>query len=137
MKISDKYLPILIFSTLAFGVILGSLLDFPNSTNGLLTNSPKNKLNKLIDFINNEYVDDVNTDSIVDLTVTGILDKLDPHSVYINKKDFQQVSQSMKGDFVGIGVNFYMFRDTLAVISPIENGPSAKVGIQAGDRILY
>jgi len=137
MKISNKYLPILFFSTLAFGVILGAMLNFPNSGNGFLTNNPKNKLNKLVDFINNEYVDNVNSDSIVDLTVTGILDKLDPHSVYINKSEMREVSQSMKGDFVGIGINFYMFNDTLAVINPIKNGPSDKAGLQAGDRILY
>jgi len=66
-----------------------------------------------------------------------ILDKLDPHSVYIAKNEFEQVSQSMKGDFVGIGVNFYMYNDTVAVIKPVEGGPSEKAGIKSGDRILF
>src|SRR5204862_7112480 len=129
-KISGKYLPVLVFSALALGVVLGAMLNFPGSGNGFLINGPKNKLNRLVDFIDNEYIDNVNADSIVDLTVTGILDKLDPHSVYINKAEMGQVSQSMKGDFVGIGVNFYMFNDTVAIINPIERGPSEKAGIK-------
>lgn len=90
-----------------------------------------------MDFIDSEYVDDVNTDSIVDLTVNSILEKLDPHSVYIDKGEMEQVAQSMRGDFVGIGVNFYMYKDSVAVIKPIPGGPSDKAGIKAGDRILY
>jgi carboxyl-terminal processing protease len=65
------------------------------------------------------------------------LSHLDPHSVYISPSEQTQVAESMKGDFVGIGVNFYMYKDSVAIIRPIENGPSAKAGIQAGDRILY
>jgi carboxyl-terminal processing protease len=69
--------------------------------------------------------------------VTNILAKLDPHSVYIPSNEHTSVAQSMKGDFVGIGVNFYIYRDTVAVIKPLENGPSDRAGIKAGDRILY
>ena len=137
MKIDNKYLPILIGVTLALGVILGSALNFPSQNQFLAKNNSKNKLNKLIDFINNEYVDDVNTDSIVNLTVDNILAKLDPHSVYIPPSEQAEVVESMKGDFVGIGVNFYMYNDSVAIIKPVENGPSAKAGIKAGDRILY
>ena len=90
-----------------------------------------------MDFIESEYIDDVDTDSIVDLTVNSILEKLDPHSVYIAKNDMDEVAQSMKGDFVGIGVNFYMYKDSVAVIKPIPGGPSDKAGIKPGDRILF
>jgi carboxyl-terminal processing protease len=137
MKIHNKYLPILIGVTLALGVVLGSALNFTSENQFLAKNSSKNKLNKLIDFINNEYVDNVNTDSIVNLTVDNILAKLDPHSVYIPPSEQAEVVESMKGDFVGIGVNFYMYNDSVAIIKPVENGPSAKAGIKAGDRILY
>ena len=99
--------------------------------------SGKLKLNKLLDFIYTEYVYKINTDSIVDLTVSGILENLDPHSVYIPKEKLTAVNESMEGNFVGIGVNFYMYKDTLTVIKPIPNGPSAKAGIQSGDRILF
>ena len=134
---NNIYFPIIIFFTLAFGIWLGGLLDFPNESPLLSKDNAKNKLYKIIDFIDDEYVDKVNTDSIVDLTVTDILAKLDPHSVYIPPSEQASVAESMKGGFVGIGVNFYMFKDTVAVIKPLENGPSEKAGIKAGDRLLY
>ena len=138
MKLNKIYLPILIATALALGVILGGMLNFPvQQGGGMAMGGNKNKLNKLIEFIDNEYVDDVNTDSIVDLTVTSILEKLDPHSVYIDKNEMEEVAQSMKGDFVGIGVNFYMYKDSVAIIKPIPGGPSEKAGLKAGDRILY
>ncbi|WP_116790440.1 S41 family peptidase [Flavobacterium psychrotrophum] len=139
MKINKIYLPIVLALTLALGLIMGSLLNFPAQQSGFMVSntSGKGKLNKLMDFIENEYVDNVNADSIVDLTVNSILEKLDPHSVYIDKNEMEEVAQSMKGDFVGIGVNFYMYKDSVAVIKPIPGGPSEKAGIKAGDRILF
>src|ERR1044071_531934 len=137
MKINKVYLPILLSAVLAIGLLLGSFLNFPAEQRGLISSSNKSKLNKLIDFIESEYIDDVDTDSIVDLTVNSILEKLDPHSVYIAKSDMEEVAESMKGDFVGIGVNFYMYKDSIAVIKPLAGGPSEKAGIKPGDRILY
>ncbi|MFV8268733.1 S41 family peptidase [Flavobacterium sp. GT2N3] len=137
MNYNAKYLPIIVFATLALGVVLGGMLNFPNAVDFSDRNNSRSKLNKLIDFIDNEYVDDINTDSIVNITVDNILAQLDPHSVYIPASDQQAVVESMKGNFVGIGVNFYMYNDSVAVIKPVENGPSAKAGIKAGDRILY
>ena len=137
MKISKKYWPLFLFSAIAVGIIIGSKLTFFSNDSDFASNSYRGKLNRLIDFIEREYVDEVDTDSIVDLTVNGILEKLDPHSVYITKGEFNQVAESMRGDFVGIGVNFYMYNDSVAVIKPLPGGPSEKAGIQAGDRILY
>lgn len=127
----------MVFGSFAIGIFLGTLLNFPIETNHFSNNNHKNKLNKLLNFIDNEYVDKVNTDSIVDLAVSNILDKLDPHSVYIPPSDMQQVTQSMQGDFVGVGINYYMLNDTATVIMPVADGPSAKAGLQTGDRILY
>lgn len=137
MKINKVYVPLLISILLAIGFVLGSVLHTPFGKGFFYRNTPKTKLHKLIDFIEREYVDSLDTDSIVDLTVTEILAKLDPHSVYIPKNDLEAVSQSMRGDFVGIGVNFYMYNDTVSVIKPIADGPSEKAGIKAGDRLLY
>jgi carboxyl-terminal processing protease len=137
MKINKVYVPLLISILLAIGFVLGSVLHTSSGKGFFSRNSQTTKLHKLIDFIEREYVDSLDTDSIVDLTVTEILAKLDPHSVYIPKNDLEAVSQSMRGDFVGIGVNFYMYNDTVSVINPIANGPSEKAGIKAGDRILY
>ena len=135
---SKKYLPLIIGAACAFGVFIGSSLDFSDSSEGLFTtNAKKEKLNRLIDYIDYEYVDEVNTDSIVDVTVNSILEDLDPHSTYIPKQKYDALAENMKGDFVGIGISFYTLNDTIAVIKPLANGPSEKAGIKAGDRILY
>lgn len=121
----------------AVGIFIGGKLNFVNSSDELFSaNNKKDKLNRLIDYIEYDYVDDINIDSIVDVTVNGILENLDPHSVYIPKEDMERVAEEMKGDFVGIGVSFYTYKDTIAVIRAIENGPSEKAGIKGGDRIL-
>jgi carboxyl-terminal processing protease len=137
MKYETKYLPILIGGIFALGVFIGSLSNVSQTHGFLVKKNTKEKLDKLIDFIDSEYVDDVNTDSIVNLTVDNILAHLDPHSVYIPPSEQAGIAETMKGDFVGIGINFYMYNDSVAVINPVKNGPSAKAGIKAGDRILY
>ena len=137
MKKSYYILPTLLALALAIGIFVGGKLHFNDTPEKLFTtNSKKDKLNRLIDYIDYEYVDDINTDSIVDVTVNNILDKLDPHSVYIPKSEMKRVAENMKGDFVGIGVTFYMYRDTITVIRAVPGGPSAKKGILPGDRIL-
>ncbi len=137
MSNNKKYLPLILGVAIAAGIFIGGKLNFSDSPDRLFsTNSKKDKLNRLIDYIDYDYVDDINTDSIVDVTVNGILENLDPHSVYIPKEDMQRVSENMKGDFIGIGVSFYPFRDSIAVIRAIEGGPSEKAGIKGGDRIL-
>jgi len=137
MQIQKKYLPLIISVAVAIGIFIGGKLSFTDKSDRLFTsNSKKDKLNRLIDYIEYEYVDDVNTDSIVDVTVNSILDNLDPHSTYIPKKDLQKVTENMKGDFVGIGVSFYTYKDTVTVIRALEGGPSKKAGIIGGDRIV-
>ncbi|SHG76984.1 S41 family peptidase [Flagellimonas flava] len=138
MKKKYQYIvPTLLAFVLAVGIFIGGKLHFDDSPEKLFsTNSKKDKLNRLIDYIDYEYVDDIDTDSIVDVTVNNILGKLDPHSVYIPRSEMEEVSENMKGDFVGIGISFYMYRDTITVIRTIKNGPSHKSGIKAGDRIL-
>ncbi|MEH6405674.1 MAG: S41 family peptidase [Leeuwenhoekiella sp.] len=132
-----KYLPLFLGTAIAIGIFVGSQLNFSNTPKVLLGgNAKKEKLNRLIDYIDYEYVDPINTDSIVDVTVNGILENLDPHSVYIPPNELKQVAESMKGDFVGIGVTFYTLKDSIAVIQAIEGGPSAKAGIKGGDRIV-
>jgi carboxyl-terminal processing protease len=138
LKIKKTYWPLVLFSALAFGVWVGGLITNYTHTGSTGTGaSPKSKIHKLIEFIEREYVDEINTDSIVDVTVSEILERLDPHSVYISQTEFNQVAESMRGDFVGIGVNFYMYKDTVAVIKPVLGGPSEKAGIRSGDRILF
>lgn len=136
MKSKDNYLPILLFACIAMGIIIGGMINFPKKTLSK-NNAHKVKIERLIDFINEEYVDEVNSDSIVDMTLSSILSNLDPHSIYLPPSEQSSESEIMKGDFVGVGINFYMYNDTVAVVKPIENGPAEKAGILSGDRILY
>ncbi|MFL1894211.1 S41 family peptidase [Aquimarina sp. 2-A2] len=137
MGTSKKYIPFWIGLAMGAGVFLGSKLNFQDQSDTLFSsNVKKEKLNRLIDYIDYEYVDEINTDSIVDVTVNRILENLDPHSVYISPEELEGVTESMQGDFIGIGVSYYPYRDTISVINTIKGGPSEKSGIKAGDRIL-
>lgn len=129
--------PLLVAVSLAVGVVVGGYLGGKGTPFSVKENSGRIKLNKLIDLIEHEYVDNVNTDSIIDRTVNNILSQLDPHSTYISRSEFEDVQNAMKGSFVGIGINYYVLNDTLAVVKPLWGGPSAEAGIKSGDRILY
>lgn len=138
MSFKKKYIPLAIGIAVSLGILIGSKLNFQDSSEKIFaTNSKKDKLNRLIDYIDYEYVDEVNTDSIVDVTVNGILNNLDPHSVYIPREDYEDEENDMRGNFVGIGISFYTYKDSIAVIRAIKGGPSEEVGITGGDRILY
>ncbi|MGK0386397.1 MAG: carboxyl-terminal processing protease [Patiriisocius sp.] len=138
MSVKKKYIPLLIGVAVAAGIFLGSKLNFNDTSDKIFaTNSKKDKLNRLIDYIDFEYVDQVNTDSIVDVTVNSILENLDPHSVYIPVDQYEDSANDMRGNFTGIGVSFYVHQDSIAVIRTIKGGPAEKAGIIAGDRILY
>ena len=137
MNLSNKYVPLLFGFAMVVGIFFGALLNFDTSEKIFASNSKKDKLNRLIDYIDYEYVDKVNTDSIVDITVNGILENLDPHSVYIPANLYQESADDMRGNFVGIGIRFYVYKDTIAVIKTIPDGPAEQAGILAGDRLLY
>jgi len=129
--------PLLTAGSLAAGIVLGGYFTKNGTPFSVKEDYGRLKLNKLIDLIEQEYVDNVNTDSIIDMTVNNILSQLDPHSTYISKSEFDEVQNVMKGSFVGIGINYYVLNDTLAVVKPLPGGPSDKAGLKAGDRILY
>ncbi len=98
--------------------------------------SPLRKLNIAEISINNLYVDSVDEDKLVADAIRGMLDKLDPHSSYMTPKEVKEANEPLSGNFEGIGVQFNIIEDTLLVIQPVTNGPSEKVGIIAGDRIV-
>ncbi|HRP60541.1 MAG TPA: PDZ domain-containing protein, partial [Vicingus sp.] len=95
-----------------------------------------NKLNEILSFIKDMYVDTVNTTELTENSIASILASLDPHSYYIPAKEFNDMNDPLEGNFQGIGVEFRIVEDTVMVISVIANGPSEKVGIEAGDRIV-
>jgi carboxyl-terminal processing protease len=94
------------------------------------------KLGKTLALLEAIYVDSVNIDSITEQMIITALRNLDPHSVYIPAKDVKEENEPLQGTFEGIGIQFNVLNDTIIIISPIPGGPSEKVGIQAGDRIV-
>lgn len=83
------------------------------------------------------YVDTINKTKIVEDAITGMLNKLDPHSVYISADEVERMNEPLEGNFEGIGIQFNILQDTLIVVNPIPGGPSEEVGVKAGDRIIY
>lgn len=100
------------------------------------SDSPLRKLQIAEMAINNLYVDSVNEPKLVEDAIRGMLEKLDPHSIYSDANEVKSMNESLQGNFDGIGVQFNMVDDTLLVIQPVSGGPSEKVGIMAGDRIV-
>jgi carboxyl-terminal processing protease len=131
-------LPLYFAFAIVLGILIGSFFNGGSSSNALFAKKSPNeaKIKRLMDYIQRDYVDSVNTDKILDGAITQILGKLDPHSRYIPKERLQAVTENMQGNFVGIGVQFRMIKDSITVIQPIKDGPSIKAGIKAGDRIL-
>ena len=132
------YIPLFLALAVALGIFIGSTLNYPKKNTVMLFNrNPQEaKIKKLIDYIQYDYVDKIDTDSLLDGTIRQILGKLDPHSVYIPASDHDDIAERMNGEFVGIGVQFRMHEDSITVISVIQDGPSDRAGLKAGDRIL-
>ena len=137
MKKTTIIIPLIIAFSVAGGIIIGNLLknNSNNSFSGLGYHKP-NKIATIIDLIENGYVDSINTRSIIEQTIPEILKNLDPHTTYIPARDMQEVREEMQGNFSGIGVQFSVQEDTVRVIEVISGGPSSKVGILPGDRIV-
>ncbi len=95
------------------------------------------KFEKLLDYIHNMYVDSVNTESLTEDAFVGMLEELDPHSIYIPRKEVQEMNAPLKGSFTGVGIRFQILKDTLMVVQAIPGGPSEKAGIRAGDKFIY
>ena len=129
-------IPFFIGIAIALGILIGSTFNYKNKSVLFSSNSNEIKIKKLINYIQYDYVDKVNTDSLLDAAITNMLVKLDPHSVYIPKEELQRVTENMQGKFVGIGVSFLMHEDSVVVTSVIKDGPSEKAGLEDGDRII-
>ncbi|MDR0712219.1 MAG: S41 family peptidase [Prevotellaceae bacterium] len=94
------------------------------------------KFGRFIYYLSSSYVDTVNVDNLTEKAIIDVLSALDPHSSYTSAKDAKATTESLLGNFDGIGIEFNMFNDTLLVVSPVAGGPAQKVGIVAGDRIV-
>lgn len=132
---NNPYLPLwfalILIAGIVIGIVLasrtGQLLPFKNSGD---------KLNQVIQYVENKYVDTLSRRVLEEKAINGLLEKLDPHSVYITAEEFHEANDPLLGSFEGIGVQFRIENDTVTVINPVAGGPSEKLGIRAGDRIV-
>ena len=131
------FVPLLLAITLATGIFIGNSLkkNAQITTAGLNFNTT-NKINTIIQLVEHGYVDSVNTHEIIEKTIPSLFKDLDPHSTYIPAKIMKDEKEKMQGNFSGIGVQFSIQEDTVRVIEVISGGPSSKVGLLAGDRIV-
>lgn len=135
----NKFLMPIIYSViLVIGIFLGIHLT---KSNGIASVSQRNDnlscINNVFSLIDKEYVDTINIKDLQVKAITHVLESMDPHSEYIKPEVLDEVNENLYGSFHGIGVSFRIEKDTITIINTIKGGPSEKVGIMAGDRIVY
>ncbi|MCI7009170.1 MAG: S41 family peptidase [Parabacteroides sp.] len=129
------WLPVIIAASIALGIFIGN--HYLSITQGKRRNYMSgNKINAILDMIDEQYVDTVNMRDLVESTIPKIFGELDPHSVYIPAEEASAVNEELEGSFSGIGVTFNMQTDTILVISVINGGPAEKAGLLPFDRII-
>lgn len=132
MKKTATWVPLITAVAFIAGVLASDLL---RGGHGAGTATQK-KFQTILNLIRNDYVDEVNLDSLLENSIPGLLENLDPHSAYIPAADLQSVNEELDGSFCGIGVQFMINNDTITVIEVVSGGPSEKIGMKAGDRIV-
>ena len=125
-----SWVPIAIAASLVVGIWLGLLFS------GQKAGEYDRKLNNILNLVSNEYVDDIEVDSLIELSIPEILSNLDPHSYYLSAKELQMAEDDLNGSFSGIGISFQLDDDTVYVIEVIPGGPSEKAGLVAGAKII-
>lgn len=128
-------LPIIIFSTLAAGILIGATMANPSSNKDTVLEGIT-RIKEILLQVDQNYVEEVDPDKLVNSAINGIVKELDPHTSYIPAKDLEMVSADLKGNFEGIGIEFNIFNDTLYVVAPLSGGPSETAGLQSGDKII-
>ncbi|MCG8378097.1 MAG: S41 family peptidase [Proteobacteria bacterium] len=128
-------LPLFIGAAMALGIFIGAQMANSGGEKPELFKSIY-KLRQVISYIEKDYVDEVDTEKLVDGMIEDMLVKLDPHSVYISKEELELSQSELRGNFEGIGIQFSIIKDTINVIAALSGGPSEKLGIRSGDRIV-
>jgi carboxyl-terminal processing protease len=138
-KNKNIWYPFLFAVILALGVLIGMKLTEPTSNHKSLFSfrtGQVNKINDVINYVNQEYVDTVNQKKFTENTIEDMLHQLDPHSAYIPADEVEAMNEPLEGNFEGVGIEFHIQEDTIMVVSPLSGGPSDELGIQSGDRIV-
>lgn len=138
-KKSFVYLPLIFALLLAGGIWLGMQFTGNSSTHQVLRMSGhgNSKIESILTYIQSDYVDDIDRKKLEKEAIEAMIASLDPHSDFITAEEFHEMNDPLLGKFEGIGVSFRIEKDTITVISPLKGGPSEKVGIMAGDRIIF
>ena len=127
-------LPVVLCLGLALGVLIGATMS--SRKTGSDVGNDVQKFREVLTQIKDEYVDTINTRSLVDEAIQHMLQKLDPHSSYIPATNREAANEDLRGNFDGIGIEFNIFNDTVVVVSALSGGPSEALGIQSGDKII-
>jgi carboxyl-terminal processing protease len=135
-KLSKFGIPLLIAVSIVLGMYIQKQSENKKERSYHAKGMANNKIDAVLNYIDQEYVDTVNISEIIENTIPQILDDLDPHSIYIPAMDYDAMNEPLEGNFDGIGVQFNIQNDTVTVIKTILGGPSEKVGIKDGDRIV-
>jgi len=142
MNKKNLVLVLIVFAAVIFGLVLGNLLAdrahlrSKSKISNIFSGRGDNKVEELLTLINSQYVDTVDVNELTEEVMADLISKLDPHSVYIPASDLETVNSELEGSFNGIGVQFNIQNDTITIVSVISGGPSEKVGLLAGDRIV-
>ena len=136
-KNSSRFTPVIIAISVVIGILIGTFYakHFAGNRLGII-NGSSNKLNALLRIVDDQYVDTVNMTDLVEKAMPQILAELDPHSTYIPAQNLEEVNSELEGSFSGIGIQYTIQNDTIHVNAVIQGGPSEKVGLMAGDRIV-
>ncbi len=132
----NVWLPLLFSITMVAGMFLGYKMRDANPTKSFFFAEKRRPFQEISDLIKNKYVDDINMDALMDTAIQSILNKLDPHSVFIPAEQLQGINEDLAGKFFGIGVEFNIFEDTINVLNVLKDGPGDKAGIKTGDKFL-
>jgi len=128
-------LPIILTVGLAAGILIGATFAGPDNASANFMKGVL-KFREVMSLIDRSYVDKVDSDDMVETAIGEMLEDLDPHSIYVPAKDVELSNSDLKKDFEGVGIEFNIFRDTIVVLAPLTGGPSEKVGLMAGDKIV-
>jgi len=135
-KNNNYWIPIVMATCLALGLYLGNILTPAKTPVQSLGESRYQKMQDVIQILDQRYVDSLDGEALFERAIGDMLHKLDPHSNYIPAKDLKAMNESLEGKFGGVGIRFFIIRDTVCVTNVLPDSPAMKAGLKAGDKIL-
>lgn len=121
---------------LIFSILIISITGFQVTAQRTIHGEQRLKFDDVLNYMETKYVDSVDLEPLLEEAVRAMVEELDPHSEYMTKEEYRKMNEPLKGNFEGIGIQFNIIKDTIAVVSPIAGGPSEALGIRSGDKIV-